>query len=201
MLPGGFAYADALGAGKVLALELNTYFADEVRSFVGTGKPVVGICNGFQALVKAGILGREHDGRDVTLTFNADGRFECRWVTLAARSEHCIWTRGLVELIDCPVAHGEGRFLPRDPVRFPRDLIALTYTGPDGLPAAGYPDNPNGSFEDIAGICNEGGNVLGLMPHPEDHLFAYQHPRHARGQHGRMGLPLFRNGVQYAMGL
>ena len=194
VLPGGFAYADALGAGKVLALELHAYFADEVWAFVDSGKPVVGICNGFQALVKTGFLA----GGDATLTFNASGHFECRWVTLAAQSDFCLWTRGLEELIDCPVAHGEGRFLPRHPTTIPPKQIALCYTRADGTPAGGYPDNPNGSFADIAGICNGGGNVLGLMPHPEDHLFAYQHPRHARGQHGRMGLPLFQNGVRYA---
>ena len=201
VLPGGFAYADALGAGKVLALELNTFFADEVQAFVESGKPVVGICNGFQALVKAGILGSSAEGKGVTLTFNADGRFECRWVTLAARSETCIWTRGLRELIYCPVAHGEGQFLPRDAATFSREQVALCYTRADGTQAGGYPDNPNGSFADVAGICNPLGNVLGFMPHPEDHLFAYQHPRRARGGHGRMGLPLFENGVRYAAGL
>ena len=192
VLPGGFAYADALGAGKLLALDLNTYFADDVRAFVDSGKPVVGICNGFQTLVKAGILA------GATLTFNSAGRFECRWVTLAARSEVCVWTRGLSDLIYCPVAHGEGQFVPADPAAFPREHIALSYTRADGTPASGYPNNPNGSFADIAGICNPRGNVLGLMPHPEDHLFAYQHPRHSRGEHGRMGLPLFQNGVRFA---
>jgi phosphoribosylformylglycinamidine synthase subunit PurQ / glutaminase len=198
VLPGGFSYADALGAGKVLALDLNTYFADEVRGFVDSGKPVVGICNGFQALVKAGILAGDGDS-GATLTFNAAGHFECRWVTLAARSDLCVWTRGLRELVYCPVAHGEGQFVPANPTAFPLEQVALCYTHADGSPASGgYPDNPNGSFADIAGISNLRGNVLGLMPHPEDHLFAYQHPRHARGEHGRMGLPLFQNGVQYA---
>jgi phosphoribosylformylglycinamidine synthase I len=199
VLPGGFSYADALGAGKVLALDLNTYFAAEVRAFVESRKPVVGICNGFQALVKAGILADGDGGSSATLTFNAAGHFECRWVTLAARSDVCVWTRDLSDLIYCPVAHGEGQFVPANPAAFRREQIALSYARADGAPASGgYPDNPNGSFADVAGICNPRGNVLGLMPHPEDHLFDYQHPRHARGEHGRMGLPLFQNGVRYA---
>jgi phosphoribosylformylglycinamidine synthase subunit PurQ / glutaminase len=196
VLPGGFSYADALGAGKILALELNEYFADEVRAFVDTGKPVIGICNGFQALVKAGIL---PGTAPATLTFNAAGRFECRWITLMPQSETCLWTNDLQEPIYCPVAHGEGRFVLGDDVTLPREQVALTYTAFDGAPAHGeYPLNPNGSVFDIAGVCNARGNVLGLMPHPEDHIYPYQHPRWTRGERGKMGLPLFRNGVEYA---
>lgn len=226
VLPGGFSYADALGAGKLLALDLQVYFADQVREFVERGKPVLGICNGFQALVKAGLLPSpiracpEHsegrgDGGEVTatLTFNASGRFECRWVTLVPRSRACIWTRGLQEPIYCPVAHGEGNFMLADPgvleTLQTRDQIALTFAQADGTPANGaYPDNPNGSLADIAGVCNPQGNVLGLMPHPEDHVLPYQHPRWTRrrspsgeGETGRMGLPLFVNGVRHAQQL
>ncbi len=226
VLPGGFSYADALGAGKLLALDLQVYFADQVREFVERGKPVLGICNGFQALVKAGLLPSpiracpEHsegrgDGGEVTatLTFNASGRFECRWVTLVPRSRACIWTRGLQEPIYCPVAHGEGNFMLADPgvleTLQTRDQIALTFAQDDGSPANGaYPDNPNGSLADIAGVCNLQGNVLGLMPHPEDHVLPYQHPRWTRrrspsgeGETGRMGLPLFVNGVRHAQQL
>jgi phosphoribosylformylglycinamidine synthase subunit PurQ / glutaminase len=205
-LPGGFSYADALGAGRLLALDLRVYFADEVRAFVDSGKPVIGICNGFQALVKAGLLPALETGRPTpaaTLTFNASGHFECRWVTLRAQSQVCLWTRGLAELIDCPVAHGEGRFVLADPADLARlqaqDQIALTYATADGAPARGaYPRNPNGSPADIAGVCNPAGNVLGLMPHPEDHLLAYQHPGRARGQVGRLGRELFVRGVTYA---
>lgn len=202
ILPGGFSYADALGAGKLLALDLQTYFADEVREFVAAGKPVIGICNGFQALVKAGILPAP-DMPPATLTFNASGHFECRWVTLRPVSRICIWTRGLDDLIECPVAHGEGNFQLRDAALLAAlqsaDQIALIYTLPDGAPANGvYPHNPNGSMADIAGICNPAGNVLGLMPHPENHIYPWQYPLWMRHGHRRSGLPLFKNGVRYA---
>ena len=207
VVPGGFSYADALGAGKLLALDLASYFADEISTFVESGKPVIGICNGFQALVKSGILpsttGRGARGEGATLTFNSQGHFECRWVALKSISQTCIWTKDLDELIECPIAHGEGNFQVGED--FPlstfqaQDQIALTYTHPNGTPANGdYPINPNGSILDIAGICNPLGNVLGLMPHPENHIYPYQHPRHTRGERKGSGLKLFENGVKYA---
>ncbi len=203
-LPGGFSYADTLGAGRLLALDLKTYFADETREFIQSGKPVIGICNGFQALVKAGLLPwPDQASACATLTFNAAGHFECRWVTLMPQSQTCLWTRGLEALIECPVAHGEGNFVLSDQAMVnalrARDQVALVYAHPNGAPAQGeYPFNPNGSVADIAGICNPQGNVLGLMPHPEDHVSPFQHPRWTRGEQGRLGLRLFENGVRYA---
>jgi phosphoribosylformylglycinamidine synthase len=180
VLPGGFSYADALGAGKLLALDLQAYFAEFVTDFIQQGKPVIGICNGFQALVKAGLLpGWDHSWAEqttrATLTFNASGHFECRWVTLAPRSQRCVWTRDLGELILCPVAHGEGNFVLADSTDVEHlnahDQIALLYAHAEGSPAQGaYPLNPNGSQGDIAGVCNPQNNVLDLMPHPEDHI-------------------------------
>lgn len=217
VVPGGFSYADALGAGKLLALDLASYFEEEISAFVATGRPIIGICNGFQALVKSGILpGAKKDERHLqrtqvqmsknelgaTLTFNEQGHFECRWVTLAPVSQICIWTKDLEELIECPIAHGEGKF--QASILFPlssfieNDQIALTYVYPDGSPANGeYPFNPNGSLLDIAGICNPQGNVLGLMPHPENHIHPHQHPQWTRGVKGNCGLKLFENGVKY----
>jgi phosphoribosylformylglycinamidine synthase I len=210
ILPGGFSYADALGAGKLLALDLQAYFTDEVNAFVQQGKPVIGICNGFQALVKAGFLPGSATNPhypQATLTFNARGHFECRWVTLAPRSQTCIWTQGLTEPIYCPVAHGEGNFQVADIETGQNlqrnDQVALVYTSPesaqDHSPVFGaYPHNPNGSYADIAGVCNRQGNILGLMPHPENHIYPYQHPRWTRGEASGSGLPLFANGVRYA---
>lgn len=204
VIPGGFSYADALGAGKLLALDLSSYFADEITSFVEAGKPVIGICNGFQALIKSGIFSRKNENGSfpsITLTFNARGHFECRWVTVKPVSQKCIWTQDLTEEIACPVAHGEGNYqisTQQNPSNL-EEQIALTYTRTDGTPANGeYPANPNGSLLDIAGICNQQGNVLGLMPHPENHIYAWQHPRHTRGEAGKSGLKLFENGVKYA---
>ena len=203
IVPGGFSYADALGAGKLLALDLASYFADEISAFVESGKPVIGICNGFQALVKSGILPDHQNDNQVTLTFNQQGHFECRWVDLKPVSQKCIWTKGLSESITCPIAHGEGNFQTTELFSISsfiaNDQIALTYIHADGSTANGeYPINPNGSMLDIAGICNPQGNVLGLMPHPENHIHMWQHPRHTRGEHGGSGLKLFENGVKYA---
>jgi phosphoribosylformylglycinamidine synthase I len=227
VVPGGFSYADALGAGKLLAVDLNSYFAEEIRDFVAAGKPVIGICNGFQALVKSGILPganvvvatakhpvRKQTSEEIasqsarddpraTLTFNASGHFECRWVSLQPVSQTCLWTKDLTGVIECPVAHGEGNFQVSGESYLSslssNDQVALTYVCPDGSPAHGdYPANPNGSALDIAGLCNPQGNVLGLMPHPENHVFPYQHPRRTRGVQSGSGLPLFVNGVTYA---
>lgn len=206
VLPGGFSYGDDLGAGRVFAIALAHGLRDELEAFVASGRPVLGICNGFQALIKSGLIpaadesGVFSERRPATLTHNERGHFECRWVELAPNPDSpCVFTRDLVEPIFCPVAHGEGRVVTRDDAALAslqaHGQIALTYAG------GGYPHNPNGSIADIAGLCNARGNVLGLMPHPEDHVHPEQHPRHLAGQGGRMGRALFENGVRYAASL
>jgi phosphoribosylformylglycinamidine synthase len=209
VLPGGFSYGDDLGAGRIWATDLRYVLRDQMVPFIEAGKPVIGICNGFQALVKSGALpGTLPDiealgsGALATLTRNASNRFECRWVWLQPDSSSpCVFTRGLAGRIYCPVAHGEGRFVPRDGAVLrtleENRLISVRYVAPDGSPAS-YPDNPNGSVADVAGICNASGTVFGLMPHPEDHIFSEQHPRWTRGEQGNLGLALFENGIRYA---
>jgi phosphoribosylformylglycinamidine synthase len=206
VVPGGFSYGDELGAGKLGALDLRERFGEDMRRFVDDGRPVLGICNGFQTLVKTGLLpGAEYDvagHRAVTLTFNESAHFECRWVYLQANpNSTCLFTEGLEEMIHCPVAHGEGRLAMADQATLNRlsadGLVALSYVDYDGS-SASYPANPNGSMMNIAGICNRAGNVFGLMPHPENHIFWWQHPRWRRGESGMDGLRLFKNGIKYA---
>lgn len=205
VIPGGFSYADALGAGRIFALDLASYFADEVAEFVASGKPVIGICNGFQVLVKAGILpGFGIGGRRLaTLARNDNGRFECRWSTLLAPSSTCVWTRSLPGPLACPIAHGEGRFVVDAEATLEKlrsaGQIALVYGDDDGRPANGeYPANPNGSVADVAGICNPAGNVLGLMPHPENNVVVRARDGEARRERTRACLALWRNGVEHA---
>lgn len=215
IIPGGFSYGDHLGAGKLLAVDLAHRLGDDLRAFVDDGRPVLGICNGFQVLVKAGILpNMTTDDRSLTtdskgpsvvatLTDNLSGKFECRWVRLAADPHsRCVFTRGLEQTIEVPVAHGEGRFVARDEQVLAalreRGQVALRYISADGSSA--YPANPNGSDDAIAGVCNPTGNVLGLMPHPEDAILPTQHPRWSR-EPRRVegdGLIIFRNAVRYA---
>ena len=163
---------------------------------------MLGICNGFQVLVKAGLLpGPMGEPRSVTLTENAEGRFECRWVTLQVEPSCRSGWLGAVggTTIRCPIAHGEGRVAVSDDstaARLEDGLVAFRYladgarpTSDDPVAAAGaYPANPNGSVNDIAGICDDTGTIVGLMPHPEDHVLDWQRPS---GPEGGSGLPLF----------
>ena len=212
-IPGGFSYGDDIAAGKILANQFVHHLADAVSEFVAAGKPVIGICNGFQVLVKTDLLpgplisGR--GGQMCTLTNNDCGRYLDRWVTLVSRSRKCIWTAGL-EPIELPIGHGEGKLVPADEqVRtalWEHDQVALVYAKPDGSPArCEFPFNPNGSVDDIAGICDETGLVLGLMPHPDRHLSPLQHPAWtSRFQHHQLGQPgpgvrIFANAVNHVL--
>jgi len=184
VIAGGFSYADALGAGRMWSLELTHGIGAALQQFVAAGKPVIGICNGFQVLTRTGLL-------PGALGHNASGHFQCEWVRMAVPASRSVWTQGL-EPIECPMAHGEGRYVHPD-------VAALTAAGQVALTYEGH--NPNGSTADIAGVCDESGVVLGLMPHPENHVLARQHPRHTRGTAAGLGLALFRRGVAYAGGL
>ncbi len=203
LLPGGFSYGDALGAGGRLALELRSWFADELTEAVSAERPILGICNGFQVLVKSGLLpGPWGSARSVTLTENRAGRFECRWVTLrvepGCRSGWLGAAGGVT--IRCPIAHGEGRIAVADDSVTERieagGLVAFRYLADGPRPTSeipvdakgAYPANPNGSVGDIAGLCDESGTVVGLMPHPEDHVLDWQRPS---GPAGNTGRPLF----------
>ncbi len=193
VVPGGFSYGDDLGAGVVWSADLRYLLGQSLADFVSSERPILGICNGFQVIVKSGLLedvfvgkGEEAAGRGYSLTYNAQDHFECRWVTLdAVQNSKSVFTQGLTDPIFCPIAHGEGRFetIGRETADlFSAGRVALTYAGD------GYPANPNGSVANIAGICNAKGNVMGLMPHPENHVFPWQHPRFHRGHGGQSGL-------------
>ncbi|HEV3258822.1 MAG TPA: phosphoribosylformylglycinamidine synthase subunit PurQ [Gemmataceae bacterium] len=201
-VPGGFTYGDDVAAGKILANQLTHFLGEALRRFRDAEKLILGICNGFQALLKAGlIVPPDEDGPLATLTNNACGKFEDRWIYLQATAGRCPFLTGYQRL-HVPVAHGEGRFICREPWML-RGLdqsgqIVLRFVDADGRPGP-YPVNPNGSEGEVAGVCDASGRVLGLMPHPERHVLPTQHPRWTRlglAPEGE-GLRLFRNAVQY----
>lgn len=192
-IPGGFSYGDALGAGRLLGLDLTGWFSDQLRAAQDSGMPMIGICNGFQALVRAGLLPGDSDA---VLTVNASSQFECRWVTIAPNvASNSVWLSELTEPIRCPVAHGEGRFVTSDLAGLQRrNGVALTYSNADGLAGERYPANPNGSEGDVAGVTDPTGLILGLMPHPENHIRARQDVQRGRLTGGQ-ALDLFRGAV------
>lgn len=193
---GGFSWGDDHGAGVVQAVRLRTNIGDQILEFVASGKLVLGICNGFQTLVNLGLLpgfDSEYTRRSVALTNNDCGNFRDQWVRLAINPDSpCIFTRG-IEGAELPVRHGEGKFVAaRDTLErlFAADQVVMRYAGADGRPAEGrFPDNPNGSMGDIAGICDPSGRVFGLMPHPEAYNHWTNHPDWARHKQtfGRRG--------------
>jgi phosphoribosylformylglycinamidine synthase I len=204
--PGGFSFGDDIAAGKVLALKFEYGLGAQLEKFIEDGKLIIGICNGFQAMVKMRILARVNGGKeqDVTLTFNDSGRFEDRWVYLKVNpSSPCVFTRG-IENLYLPVRHGEGKFVPGNE-RTRRGLhdnqqIVVQYCDAKGEVEGGYPLNPNGSIDGIAGICDPSGRIFGLMPHPEGYLFRTQHPRWTseRVPSEGEGVKVFRNAVEFA---
>ena len=192
-IPGGFSYGDDISAGKVFANELKYKLQEEMKKFVISGKLVIGICNGFQVLVKTGLLPHS------TLTFNDSGKFEDRWVYLKnVNRKNCPFTRG-IDTIYLPVAHAEGKFVADKNTLNElkkKDEIVFKYVDDKGK-ESGYPFNPNGSMQNIAGICNEEGNVFGMMPHPERHIIRSHPPRWTRLKLPQIGdgVKIFKNAV------
>jgi phosphoribosylformylglycinamidine synthase len=189
--PGGFAHGDYISAGRIVAAELEKIRAD-INKFIASGRPVIGICNGFQVLVKAGFLPFSGKGQQASFTFNDNGRFTAKWVRMRINKNcPCLFTKGLPDEIELPMAHGEGKFVTQSPEVIgeikAKNCIALRYT-----------KNPNGAQEDIAGLSNPEGNCFGLMPHPERYAFPFQHPAWQRhGGKYAAGLEILRNAVKH----
>lgn len=226
-IPGGFTYGDDIAAGKILANELRYKLIDGVAKFIEAGKLIIGICNGFQILVKSGLLpGNDNLKQEVSLIINDSGKFEDRWVYLKLSavststslgvlqrgvpsqskdcqlSAKCVWVKDLPKIIYLPVAHGEGKFVTQNKEASSRlrknGQIVFQYCNESG-DFDGYPCNPNGSEDNIAGICDETGRILGMMPHPERHTEVTQHPRwmSLKNKKEGEGLQIFRNGVEF----
>lgn len=206
VFPGGFSFGDELGAGKALANRLSynaNHLRDRLFNFVEKGGAILGVCNGFQLLVKLGLLPAiESDlNQSVSLAPNHTGCFECRWVDHRVLSSRCIFTQGL-QSIYLPIRHGEGKFVAANDeiiqALFERGLVPLQYAQ----------KNPNGSMQSIAGVCDPTGRVLGMMAHPEAAVFFTQHPHWIRKkeelklEHKPIptygdGLALFKNAIHY----
>jgi phosphoribosylformylglycinamidine synthase len=191
-IPGGFSYGDDVAAGRIFANQLRHHLADALATFRDAGKLILGVCNGFQVLIKSGLLDSDdRAGQGATLTWNASGHFQDQWVRLRTTGEACVFLAG-IELLELPIAHAEGQFRARDEATL------------DRLEAAGqlmlrYVHNPNGAQRDVAGICDTSGRVFGLMPHPERYIDPTQHPQWTRRppQTEGQGLAIFRNAVRY----
>jgi phosphoribosylformylglycinamidine synthase I len=202
-LPGGFTYGDDIAAGKILANEIKYMMSNKFVEFIERGNLIIGICNGFQVLVKCGILPAfDHyfEAQSVSLITNDSERFEDRWVFLKVWSDRSVFTRNMKSTIFLPVAHAEGKFVVKDDTilkKIERHIV-FTYVDDQGNTAA-YPSNPNGSVLGIAGISDRTGRVLGLMPHPERHISYLQNPYHTRKKVDKTGdgFCIFKNAVEY----
>ena len=203
VVPGGFSYGDDVSAGKILANQTIHHLADALQKFIDDGKLVLGICNGFQVLVKAGILPFNAIGKQnyVTITNNDCGKFEDRWVYLSPQTDRCVFIEQDKQIY-LPVAHGEGKVVVKDNAILDRlkkdEHIAFKYVDENGR-EGGFPVNPNGSVDSIAGLTDSTGRVLGLMPHPERHVRHTQHPCWTRlkGKADADGMMIFNNAVKY----
>lgn len=203
-IPGGFSYGDDIASGKILALELTSYLAEQINKFIAAGGLVIGICNGFQVLVRTGLLPFGKLGKmEATLTNNDSGHFECRWINLKIEKDNrCVFLNGWDGVISYQVAHGEGKFFASNETMKTieqQGLVVFRYVDENGRPTQEYPKNPNGALNAIAGICDPSGRILGLMPHPERFVKKTQHPNWRRMLSFKpQGLPLFERMISYA---
>jgi len=203
VFPGGFSYGDDVAAGKILANQVIHHLAEPVQKFIDDGKLVLGICNGFQVLVKAGILpsGPIGQQQEVTITYNDSSKFEDRWVYLAPQTDKCIFIEPKRQIY-LPVAHAEGKVVTKDTAALEKlkseGYVAFKYVDENSREGS-YPINPNGSVDSIAGLTDATGRVLGLMPHPERHIRPTQHPRWTRlkSKADSDGMTIFNNAIRY----
>jgi len=204
VIPGGFSYGDDIAAGKIQANEMKARLGSDIQRFIEKGGLILGICNGFQVLAKAGYLATPaKDGLPpFTLTNNDSGRFECRWIHMVANPKSkCVFTSG-IERMYLPIAHGEGK-LVAEPAELPKLNVALRYCDENGKIVTTYPDNPNGSMDNIAGIADATGRVFALMPHPERYIRGTQNPHWTKTgitEYGD-GMPIFTNAVKWVRSL
>jgi phosphoribosylformylglycinamidine synthase len=203
-IPGGFSYGDDVAAGRILGNQMQHHLAGVLEEFRAAGKLILGICNGFQILLKTRLLvAPDENGATATLTLNDSGKFEARWVRLRVEANRCVFLQGIRE-IELPVAHAEGKFVVRDETIFANieaeGRFVMRYAVKAGASnSVPYPDNPNGAMGNIAGVCDETGRVFGLMPHPERFVDPTQHPRWTREPAREVGdgLRVFQNAVRY----
>lgn len=213
---GGFSWGDDHGAGVIQAVRMKMNLGEKILGFVEKGNLVLGICNGFQALVNMGLLpglNKDYQKRSVAITFNDSGNFRDQWTRLKVNPQSpCVFTTGL-DMLEFPIRHGEGKFYAADDVIAElsvQNQVVIQYADRDGRPAQGkFPDNPNGSIGDIAGICDPSGRVFGLMPHPEAFNHVTNHPdwnfHRERGKRVKtegdfdlvLGTRLFKNAIDH----
>lgn len=203
-IPGGFSYGDDIAAGKILGNQIEHHLRGPLREFKDAGKLILGICNGFQVLIKTGLLLDDEQAGSATLTWNGSRKYEDRWVHLGTTPTPCVFLRNVATLY-LPVAHAEGRFVVQDPATLERlaqaGRLPLRYRRADGSEheSVPYPENPNQSQANVAGLCDQTGRVFGMMPHPERHIDPTHHPRWTRIRPSGPpdGLAIFRNAVDF----
>jgi phosphoribosylformylglycinamidine synthase len=200
-LPGGFSYGDDLASGKVLAIELMHFFAQDLQKFIQKKGFILGVCNGFQTLIRTGLLPfGDTNSMRATLTHNSSGHFECRWIEIKTESSSASYLNNLPTM-SVPVNHGEGKFYASEAIldRIEKEkLVVFRYVDEKGKSTMDYPQNPNGALNAIAGIADKTGRILGLMPHPEKFVDITQHPNWRRGDYKNpQGLPFFERIVSF----